>query len=121
MESERVRCRVYRVKNQYQCTRHGAVILDLLYEMYPELKQFEFSAYEFNEYKGSLPYEIYPKNHIYTPLRALMSGDVEAIKKRNLDYAKSYNFGFYTPENVKKVMESEEGQHFFEVVKNLKR
>lgn len=121
MISDRVKCRVYRVKNQYQGTRHGDVILDLLYGKYPELAQFGFSAYEYNEYRGSLSYEIYPKNHIYTPFRALMEGDAEAIKKRNTEYAKSYNCGFYTPENMKKVLESEEGQNFFEVIAELKR
>lgn len=121
MDSDRVRCRVYRVKNRYQGTKHGNVILDLLYGKHPELAQFGFNAYELHEYTGSLPYEIYPKNHIYTPFRALMEGDIEAIKKRNMDYAKSYNCGFYTPENMKKVMESEEGKHFFEVISGLKR
>lgn len=121
IDSERVKCHVYRVKNQYQGIRHGDVILDLLYGRYPELAQFGFNAYEFHEYTGSLPYEIYPKNHIYTPFRALMEGDIEAIKKRNMDYAKSYNCGFYISENMKKVMESEEGKHFFEVISGLKR
>ena len=121
LESDRVKCRVYRVKHQYQGTRHGDVILDLLYSRYPELAQFGFNAYEFNEYAGSLSYEIYPKNHIYTPFRALMKGDIEAIKKRNMEYAKSYNCGIYTPENMKKILESEEGKRFFDVIRNLER
>lgn len=117
MDSERAKCRVYRIKNQYQGTRHGSVILDLLYTRFPSLRQFDFSAYSFSDSQ----YQIYPKNHIYTPFVALMNGDIETIKKRTMDYAKSFNHGFCTLENMKKILESEEGKHFFKVIQNLER
>lgn len=111
-------CSVFRVKHHYQGLRHGKVILDLLYGKYPELKQFEFAAYEYHDYER-LPYEIYPKNHIYTPFEALMSGDIEAIKERNRRYAKAYNGSIHTPDATEKRLE--ENQNFFEVIVNLPR
>lgn len=108
-------CYVYRITAKYQGLRHGDVILELLYKKHPELKQFGFEAYEYRDYE-KCAYEIYPKNHIYTPLEALLTGDIDAIRKRNIEYAKSYNAGTYTPDNMQKILESDEIKNFFDVI-----
>lgn len=108
-------CYVYRITAHYQGLRHGNVILELLYKKYPELEQFGFAAYGYNEY-DNFAYEIYPKNHIYTPFEALLTGDIDAIRKRNMEYAKSYHAGIYTPDNMKKMLESDEIKNFFDVI-----
>lgn len=117
MESERAMCNIFRIKNQYQGLNHGEVIEDLLYTKYPQLKEFGFEAYEYNSYTT---YEIYSKNRIYTPFEALMNGDIETIKERNIKYAEYYNAGDYTYEKVQGRLTSEEAQHYFEVIANLK-
>lgn len=108
-------CYVYRITAKYQGLRHGNIILELLYAKHPELEQFGFDAYEYRDYENC-PYEIYPKNHIYTPFEALLAGDIDAIRKRNTEYAKSYNAGTCTPANMKKLLESEEAKYFFDVI-----
>lgn len=118
MERKRERRDVYRVAHSYQSTKHGEIVLDLLYETYPELQEFQFRAYGIDLTSN---YEIYPKNNIYTPLHPLMTQDIETIKKRNLEYAKSYNAGIYTPDQTKERLESNEAIHFFDVIRNLKK
>ena len=120
MESERVMCDIYRVKNQYQRLQHGKIVLELLYSTFPELMQFGFEAYGM-DYEPEEKYEIYPKNHIYTPFQALLSGDIETIKKRNLTYGTSRNFGEYTVSKVKERLSGEEAGHYFEVIQGLDR
>lgn len=117
--AEREWCKVdvYRVKNPYQGVHHGKVVLDLLYKKYPELQKYGFEAYAVDS--GTDRYEIYPKGdlkHIYVPFRALMEKDIEAIKKRNLDYAKSYCHGEYTPDKAKERLESEPVKEFFSTI-----
>lgn len=111
-------CHVYRTENQYQGIHHGDIALDLLYNTYPELKEFDFGAYEYVSYEKQ--YEIYPKSHIYTPFDALMARDINAIIDRNMEYAKSYNAGIYTPDETEKRLTSEEAMHYFHVIENLK-
>lgn len=120
MEGERCMCDVYRVKNSYQHTRHGNVVLDLLYGTFPELREFKFDAYGLN-YESEKDYEIYPANHIYTPLEAMLTGDIEAIKKRNNSYAAAYNYDKYTVSAVKERLSSKEAEHYFDVIRNLDR
>ena len=120
MERERAMCDVYRVKNQYQRLQHGKIVLELLYSTFPELMQFGFEAYGM-DYEPEEKYEIYPKNHIYTPFQALLSGDIETIKKRNLTYGTSRNFGEYTVSKVKERLSGEETGHYFEVIQGLDR
>lgn len=120
MERERVMCDVYRVKNQYQRLRHGKIVLELLYSTFPELMEFGFKAYGL-EYGPEEEYEIYPKNHIYTPFQALLTGDIEAIKKRNLDYGRSYNSGEFMFSKVKERLDSKEVEHYFKVIQELDR
>lgn len=67
-------CAIYRTYHNYQRTIDGRVVLTLLYQKYPELKEFGFSAYAI-DYNTEL-YEIYPNNHIYTPFKALMNGEI---------------------------------------------
>lgn len=106
---------VYLTRNRYQGLSHGKIILKLLYTRYPELEKFKFNAYEFD---NTGKYEIYTENHIYVPFSALMAKNVEAIKKRNRDYAKTYNSGIYTPQATEKRLE--ENEDLFETIKNLK-
>lgn len=117
-EKEYVNAYEYRVKNHYQGTRHGRVILDLLYSRYPALEEFEFNAYEYNGY-GDRMYEIYPNNKVYTPFESLMSKDIDTIIKRNKEYAKSYNHGEYSVDAVKNRLASNEIAHYFDIIKNL--
>ena len=117
---ERAMCDVYRVRNRYQHLRHGKVVENLLYGTFPELREFKFSIYGY-QYGPVDQYEIYPENHIYTPLKALLEGNIEAIKERNLSYGKSYNFGEYTVSAVKGRLEGEEGSHYFDVIRSLDR
>ena len=109
---------LYRVKHRYQGLCHGRVILDLLYTKYPQLAKCRFDAYSMDDPSN---YEIYPANNIYTPFAALMSGDTEAIVKRNRDYAKFYNHGIYTLEQTDKRLASEEAQEYFDLIRNLNR
>lgn len=120
MEGERCMCDVYRVKNSYQHTRHGNVVLDLLYGTFPELREFQFDAYGL-DYQSEKDYEIYPANHIYTPLEAMLTGDIEAIKTRNNRYAAAYNHGAYTVSAVNERLNSKEAEHYFDVIRNLDR
>lgn len=112
-------CNIYRTYHSFQQTIDGTIVLALLYQKYLELKEFKFSAYAI-DYKTKL-YEIYSKNHIYTPFEALMKGDIEAIKTRNREYAKLYNNGIHTPEETEKRLSSPETQHLFDVIQNMSR
>lgn len=113
-------CDVYRIRNQYQGYCHGKIILDLLYGRYPELKKYSFSAYGMND---SDTYEIYPAHpeHVYVPFAALMDGDLVAIEKRNIEYARSFNHGAHSVEKVTERLESPEVQEMFQTIKNMKR
>ncbi|MCD8084431.1 MAG: hypothetical protein LUE86_13225 [Clostridiales bacterium] len=115
-ERERCLCDMYRIKHQYQGNVHGKIVLELLYTRYPELQRFGFSAYS-GEYADT--YMIYPKNNIFTPFTALMSGDIEAIRKWNLDYSKSYNMGEFTVTVVKERLESDEAERYFDMIRML--
>ena len=118
-EQEDKKCDIYRIPNRYQGCCHGKIILELLYRKYPQLKPFQFSAYSWG-FSQDL-YEIYPANQVYTPFKALMEGDIKAIKERNLSYGKSYNYGDYTFKKVQERLSSEEVQRYFSVIQNLPR
>lgn len=108
MERERCMVDVYRISAQYQGTKHGRVILDLLYGKCPDLRKYNFQAYEYSSY--GLVYEIYPQGKyagIYVPFEALLDGDVNAVIQRNREYAKSYNFGDFTTEKMDLRLNSE--------------
>lgn len=113
------KCHIYRKIHNYQGTKHGDIVLELLYQTYPELKQFEFKAYEYREYTGC--YEIYPKHLMcYTPFHALLTQDIDAIIARNEQYCKSYNYGEYSPAKWNERKNSPEIQHYFDVIRSLK-
>lgn len=120
MYGEHTKCDTYRIRNHYQGVCHGKVILHLLYEKYPRLQEYKFSAYEYTayEYPGKLPYEIYAKN-VYFPFAALMEKDIAAIIKRNQEYAVSYNHGEYTPGKVAARLESEGVRKLFQVISEM--
>lgn len=115
---ERKQCHVYRIINRYQGCKHGEIILDLLYNTYPELKEFQFAAYGCDHNLNN--YEIYPKFHIYTPFHALMNKDIDAIIERNINYCEAYNHGIYTTDALSERLESKEVNHFFDIIRNLK-
>lgn len=119
-EREYTKCDIYRIQNQYQTAVHGKIVLDLLYSMYPELKEFGFEAFGSYSFEQD-SYEIYPKNKIYTPFTALMEGDIEAIKERNRSYARSFNHGEYSILAVAERLGSEEAKHYFDVIAGLQR
>ena len=116
MEGSFENCDVYRVVKQYQGLIDGKIVLKLLYAKYPQLKEFEFNAYEIHD---NIDYIIYPKNNLFTPFEALMNKDVDAIIEKNIEYATSYNKGNYTIIKVNERINSEKVRHFFEVIKNL--
>lgn len=112
------KCRRYRTYARHQGLKDGNIVLQLLYGMRPKLKQFDFAAYTINDYTTDKDrYEIYPKNQIYTPFIALMNRDIDAICTRNMAYAKSYNFGAFTVEEVTKRLKSDEAQHYFNIIR----
>lgn len=113
-------CDVWRVQSSHQDNHHGEVVLELLYNTFPELREFNFRAYRLN-YGKEEDYEIYPTPDLYTPLKALLAGDLEAIRKRNFDYCSWYNHGEYTVAKVKERLASEEGRHYFDVITKLDR
>lgn len=116
MERERKKVDVFRTHGRYQGLCHGPVIKYLLYGRYPDLAQFEFEMYEMYAEER---YEIYPRCGIYVPFTALMSGDVEAIKKRNREYCASYNYGAYAPDPCEERLASEEAEKLFNVVRSI--
>lgn len=105
MERATKKVDVYRVSNQYQGNCHGAAILRLLYGRYPDLEPFNFKAYGMS--CGEKNYEIYPDNHVYVSLAALLSGDIDYIYFRNREYSAIYNNGAYTPKECEKRLKSE--------------
>lgn len=116
MERVSKRVDVYRVANQYQGLHHGDVILYLLYQRYPELAKFGFSAYSMG---NECNYEIYPANNIYTSFTALMSGDVDAIIYRNREYCKWYNNGRYSPKECEKAFKTDEAMEMFDLIRHI--
>lgn len=112
-------CHVYRKAHQYQSVKHGNIVLELLYNKYPELREFEFKAYT-HSYYDNRPYEIYPdKINCYTPFDAIMNKDIDSIIKRNEDYCKFYNHGEYNIESWERRVNTPEIQHYFNVIQNL--
>ncbi len=116
MERARETVDVYRVKNKYQGLSHGKVVLYLLYERYPELAKFGFSAFEMH---SDHDYEIYPKNGIYTSLTALLSGDIDWIIYRNREYCKWYNNGRYSEKECEKAFRTDEAQEMFALIQKI--
>lgn len=114
---ERQKMDVYRVPNGHQSIKHGDVILKLLYDRYPELKEFDFSAYGMDY--GSEHYEIYPKNGIYTNFTALMTGNIDHILYRNREYCKLYNNGRYSPEECEKAFRTENALKMFDCIRRI--
>ena len=47
-----------------------------------------------------------------------MDNDIEAIKKRNIEYARFYNHGDFSPQKVEERLESDEVKYYFNVIKN---
>lgn len=120
LHGERKKCDVYMVRNPYQGLRHGAVILELLYKRYPELVKYKFDAYEMYE-DNQHPYEIYPSFHVYVPFEALMEGNIDKIKRRNVEYARSFNNGFFTPKAMEARLKEPDVEEMFQTICELKR
>ncbi len=117
MERKREQRDVFRIASRYQGLCHGEVFLHLLYSRYPELSKYGFSAYSMSG--SDRDYEIYPKNGIYVPFTALMSGDVDRIMFRNREYCKSYNNGRYTEAECEKAFRTEEAQEMFSLIYDI--
>lgn len=106
---------VYLIPNNAQGSLcHGKIILDLLYGRYPQLREFNFKAFGVDTREEF--YEIYPENNIYTPFRALMEKNIEAIKKRNIEYAQ---FDDFTLEKVEERLASKEAEKYFDVIRTM--
>lgn len=116
LESRWAKCMIFRTVHPIQNTLHGAVTLHLLYQKYPQLKPFQFSAHAIRDTED---YEIYPANNIYTPWDALMEKDIDRIIKRNQDYAKAYNHGIFRIKETEKRLASEETKNYFDIIRNL--
>lgn len=118
LHPKRCKCHNFYKSSKYQSTKHGNIILELLYAKYPELKEFQFAAYGVEPYECS--YEIYPHTvNCYTPFEALLAGDITAIIERNKNYCKSYNCGEYTLDKWNERVKSPEMQHYFDVIKSI--
>ena len=110
-------CDVYLMSNAYQGVKHGEVILDLLYCRFPQLKKYDFHAYS---YTGSTPisYCIFPSGKIgFVPFYAIFSGDIEMIKRANLQEAQKQN----RMDIVKARLESKAAEELFLTIRNLPR
>ncbi len=118
---ERKKVNVFRIRHHCQHIYYSKVIKHLLLSTYPQLKDCNFSIYGLQYGEKEDSYEIYPKNPscIYTPFKALMEKDIDTIIKRNIDYAKAYNFGEYTPEKARQRLASKEVQAYFKLIKSL--
>ena len=98
---EEARIQTWRVTAQYQSLSHGKIIHRLLSNRFKWFTEFTWNIYGF-DYQKLENYEIYMKTtkaegdtdnvgaSLYVPLKALVDGDVEAIKKRHGDYMKWY-------------------------------
>lgn len=117
VKTENTLCRKYRKRYDYQHLQDGDIVLELLYNLRPELREFQYDAYSLSNTRDVSDYEIYPKNNIYTPFTALMNRDIEAIREHNMKYARIYNHGDFTPERVAKRLESKEAQRYFNVIR----
>lgn len=108
---------IYRISARRQGHCHGQVFEYLLYDRYPELKQYQFKFYELR----NNDYEIYPQgslHNIYVPFDALMNGDVEQIIKRNISYWKKFNEATYA-RDIEPKLKSEEAETFFSIVRSI--
>ena len=118
LHPKRCRCHNFYTPSHYQSNRHGKIILELLYDKYPELKEFQFAAYGAEQ--NPCPYEIYPHTiDCYTPFEALLTGDITAIIKRNEDYCRVYNCDEYTLDKWNERVKSPEMQHYFNVIQSI--
>lgn len=106
---------VYHIANKYQTTRHGQVVLKLLYDRYPELKEFGFNAYGMD----GTEYEIYPGNGIYTAFIPLMMGNIDAILYRNRRYCEWYNSGRYSLPECEKAFRKKEAAKMFAMIRSV--
>lgn len=53
LHPKRCKCHNFYKSSKYQSTKHGNIILELLYAKYPELKEFQFAAYGVEPYECS--------------------------------------------------------------------
>lgn len=116
MERERKTMDVYRVAAQYQNLHHGKVIMNLLCNRYPALREYGFKAYSMDYDRD---YEIYPENGVYTSLAAMLSGDVDWIIHRNREYCKLYNNGRYSPEKCEEAFKSQDVFEMFDLIRRI--
>lgn len=114
-------CHVYEVPNRYQSLCHGKPLRELLVTTYPELEAFRMDIYGVYGYEDVEKYEIFIKADgvsWYTPLKALLAADVDAIKERTLTYAKEYSKEYH--EKYVKALEMPETKQLFETISSLK-
>lgn len=107
---------LFRISNNFQTIRHGDIFRYLVYKKYPELKPYDIQFYSYTKWQ---PYEVYTADHIMLPFEAMMTGNTDAIFKRNIDYAKSYNHGLFTTEQTMHRMTSENARNLFLIIKNI--
>lgn len=119
MERKRCICSIFETPNPYQHLRHGEPFKELLLQTYPELQAFESNIYGLHDSSSLDDYEIYihAGTSWYTPIKALMNADPEAIRQRTLTYAKSYSNDMY--QKVLQALNSEEARAFFSTVQNM--
>lgn len=112
------RYNVYRTYHDYQLIIDSSVVRTLLYQKHPELKEYDFDA---PPIRNQETYAVYPDIELIVPFKALMNSDTEAIKKYNMEHARSCNIHPFTPERIKKVLNSQDVQYFFGLVESLKQ
>ena len=89
--TERKMLHYYLTPYDYQNLEHKKMIEFIINKVYPSLlKKFKVDIYSIDN--GSMD-EIYVhvgEKTLYVPLKALMNKDIEAIKKRNVEYQNDY-------------------------------
>jgi len=97
----------YRIPNPYKQLEMPKFTRHMLGVRIPWFQEFKWLIYGYpgeNGWPERFPYEIYMHaqdneyaQEIYCPVFALLTGNEEAIIKRNTEYAKSYNNEYYSP------------------------
>lgn len=86
----------FEVPNQYQHLRQPKIIRPILLKQYPFLKNFNFTVYGFSYAVGNLDRELFyiegpvKGMELYVPYTALVVGDIDAIKQKNLWQSKTW-------------------------------
>lgn len=131
MESKYCKCYIYELPASYRYLSNAKPLEELLKKTFPQLNELESNIYGLHNLPSDMTertktldqFILYAhlenKTTWNVPLKALMTHNSQSIIDATMDYAKSYNSGYYTPENIAQKINEPASQHFFEIVDNL--